>query len=166
MADELDSSASFLSPLRVINKFISSIWKLFVFAISNLFLDKATATHRRSRWVMCCEDEMTYFRDFSKTQPFEGTVDCGTCQKSITLTPVPGSNVVVILDNSPDCVCKSNMLSKATYFTKLCNASVSQWKSDLSQQVCFDKLDTETKANESAWKCSADKHSWRRPELP
>ena len=150
------SARSYLSPLRTITKFMSSIWKLFVFFITNLFFDKGTANHRQEKWVMCCENKTTYFRNFSITEPLNGTVDCeGQCKKNITLSPLPNTNVLLVIDNNPDCVCKTRRRTKKSYMTKLCeNNQVSQWRSDLSQQVCFEKLKSNLTTKETKWKCS------------
>ncbi|XP_063673879.1 voltage-dependent calcium channel subunit alpha-2/delta-2-like isoform X1 [Bolinopsis microptera] len=154
---QVESSArSYLSPLRSVTKFMSSIWKLFVFFISDLFLDKGTANHRRATYVMCCEDEKTYFRNFSNTAPLEGTVDCGgICKKNVTLSPLPNTNVLLVIDNNPDCVCQRQKRTKSSYINELCeNNHISQWRSDLSQQVCFEKFESNTTRTESKWKCS------------
>ena len=163
-SDHADSSAMFLSPLQTITKLISSIWKIFVFFITDLYLDKRVeGTHQRSKYVMCCEDEMTYFRNFSKTEPLEGSVECDSCRKNITLSPLPDSNVVLVIDNNRDCLCKLTHRTKTSYFNQLCQNPVSQWQSDLSQQICFDKLgDNVTAAEEGTWKCSATDRTYSR----
>lgn len=155
------SAPSYLTPLRTITKFMSSIWKLFVFFITNSLFDKGTAVHRQAKHIMCCEDSKTYFRNFSMTDSVNKTLNCGgTCEKNITLTPLPQTNVLLVIDNSPDCLCPKIRRPKKSYMTDLCNSTnshpVSQWRSDLSQQVCFEKLKSNLTFKETKFKCAAE----------
>ena len=159
----IDSSAhSLMTPLRSLSIFMNSIWKLFLIFLSNLLADKGgtEASHRRHKWVMCCEDEDTYFRDFNKVEPYEGVAKCGDCSKNITISPLPSSNILLVIDNNKDCVCQKISRPKKRYITELCQKPVSQWQSDLSQQICFDKLESNVSTKEGTWKCSEQYYTY------
>ena len=159
---ESSGASSIITPLRTLTIFLGSVWRLLLLFLGNLFIDKGgtEASHRRRKMVMCCENEETYFRDFSKTEPYQGTVECGGCSKNMTISPLPNSNILLVIDNNKDCVCHKINRTKEQYFTELCHSPVSQWQSDLSQQICFDKLDSNVSTKEGTWKCSEQYYTY------
>ena len=157
------SSASIARPLSILHVLLGALWKTLLtlwWWSGQSSRSVVMATHMSSVNYMCCVNNSAYSRNFDRTEPFEGTADCGACQKNITLAPLPESNVLMLIDNNPDCVCPESVRNRTKYFRKLCEHPVSQWQSDLTLRDCFEKNNRTVPVG--TWYCSKDLKTYTR----
>ena len=118
-----------------------------------MFVERTEANHEKPKKVMCCEEYKIYSRDFSKTQVVERTVECGLCNKNVTLAPVTDTNLLLLIDNNPDCICPTQKAMNKRSIPDVCDDNLSQWRSDLSQQSCFSEDNSGNGNQSDDWKC-------------
>ena len=70
------------------------------------------AWHTQPKHVMCCENYTIYSRNFSQKHSAERTVECDNCKKNITLSPVLDTNMLLLIDNDPDCICTATKIKR------------------------------------------------------